>query len=203
MKKFLFARIGGIVAFNVSAADFKDGVQYETLNNQASAEPRVTEFFSFYCPACRQFDQVFHISEKIENIVPKEGTYQKYHVSFMGGETGTMLTKAWGIAITLKIEDKIKPLMFDAVQEKHSINSLNDIRDVFIKAGVNEKEFDSLWNSFIIDSLFVKQQKAAEAFNIRGIPAIYVNNKYHVVNQKIATPDEFISVVDFLLRNKS
>lgn len=202
MNKFLFAFVGAVMAFNVFAADFTNGVQYETLENQASAEPRVTEFFSFYCPACRQFDQVFNVSEQIKKIVPKEGTYQKYHVSFMGGETGTMLTKAWGIAITLKIEDKIKPLMFDAVQVKHSINNLNDIRNVFVKAGVSEKEFDTLWDSFIINSLFVKQQKEAENFKIMSIPAVYVNNKYHVINNKLTSSDEFIDVVNFLLKNK-
>lgn len=202
MNKFLFAFVGAIMAFNVSAANFTNGVQYETLDTQVSEEPRVTEFFSFYCPACRKFDQVYNVSSQIKKIVPKEGTYQKYHVSFMGGETGTMLTKAWGIAITLKIEDKIKPLMFDAVQVKNSIKNLNDIRDVFIQAGVSEKEFDTLWDSFIINSLFVKQQKEAENFKINSIPAVYVNNKYHVINQKVTSLDEFIDVVKFLLNNK-
>lgn len=202
MNKFLFAFVGAIIAFNVSAAEFTNGVQYETLDKQASAEPRVTEFFSFYCPACRQFDQVFTISEKIKKIVPKDGTYQKYHVSFMGGETGVMLTKAWGIAISLRIEDKIKPLMFDAVQVKHSINNLNDIRDVFIQAGVSGKEFDTLWDSFIINSLFIKQQKEAEYFKINSIPAVYVNNKYHVINNKVTSADEFIDVINYLLNIK-
>ena len=58
MKK-LFAVLA-IFAISVSAhaAQFKAGKNYRVLNNEASKNPTVTEFFSFYCPHCAQFEPI-------------------------------------------------------------------------------------------------------------------------------------------------
>merc|ERR1712157_702392 len=44
--------------FAAFAADFEAGNQYEVLKVEKSATPQVTEFFSFYCPHCFQFEPV-------------------------------------------------------------------------------------------------------------------------------------------------
>lgn len=202
MKKVWLALVGVAMAFSASAADITEGKQYEVMNKAASAEPQITEFFSFYCPACFQFDQVYHISNQLKDVVPEGGSYRKYHASFMGGETGVMLTQAWAVAMTLNIEEKIKPLMFDAVQVKRNIRSLNDIRAVFVEAGVKPEEFDALWNSFVVKSLLVQQQREADSYQLASVPSVFVNGKYQIMNKNMTSMEEFLDVAKFLMTQK-
>ena len=59
----------------------------------------------------------------------------KYHVEFLG-PLGKDLTQAWAVAIALGVEDKITAPMFEAVQKNQTVQSVADIRKVFVDAGV-------------------------------------------------------------------
>ena len=201
MKKVLLAIVGFIMAFQVSA-NFTEGKEYTVLNKPATESPQVIEFFSFYCGACFQFDQGYRISQKIKESLPENVEYHKYHASFMGGEIGMMLTQAWGIAIVLNVEEQVKPLMFEAVQRKRNINSLKDIRNVFIEAGVSGDEFDNLWDSFVIKSLLTKQLQEAQNLELRAVPGLFINGKYMIKLDGIASIDDFVNVTKYLAVEK-
>ncbi len=207
MKKFWFALVGIFLAFGASAAQFTEGQQYVELDKQATSEPQVLEFFSFYCPHCYQFEQVYHISEGVKKSLPAGTKMTRYHVDFLG-PMGKQLTQAWAVAIALGVEDKITPLMFDAVQKTQTLQTPDDIRDVFVKAGVSAKEYDSAWNSFVVKSLVVQQEKAAADLQLRGVPAMFVNGKYMVKNDGLDTSSmdvyvkQFADVVKYLLTKK-
>lgn len=202
MKKVLLALIGMVMAFSVSASDIEEGKQYTTLSRAETEHPQVVEFFSFYCGACFQFDQRYKVSQKIKESLPEDVEYHKYHVSFMGGEVGMMLTQAWGVAIVLKVEEQVKPLIFEGVQVKRNINSLKDIRDIFIKAGVTGEQFDEMYDSFVVKSLLSKQLQEAENMDLRAVPAIYANGKYMVKLDGIESIDDFVRVTKYLALEK-
>lgn len=207
MKKIWLALVGIMMAFGASAAQFTDGSQYVTLDKPVTGEPQVLEFFSFYCPHCFQFEQVYHVSENVRKALPPGTKMTKYHVEFLG-PFGKELTQAWAVAIALGVEDKISPPMFDAIQKKQSIQSAADIRDVFIQAGVKPAEYDAAWNSFVVKSLVAQQQKAAQDLGLRGVPAMFVNGKYMVKNDGLDTSSmdayvkQFADVVRFLVQQK-
>lgn len=202
MKKVFLALIGAIMAFSASAANYEDGKQYTTLNKPETEKPQVIEFFSFYCGACFQFDQNYRISQKIKEALPENVEYHKYHVSFMGGDIGMQLTQAWGVAIVLNVEEKVKPLIFEGVQRKRNVNTLNDIRNIFIEAGVSGEEFDSMWDSFVVKSLLSKQLQEAEKMDLRSVPAIYINGKYMIRLEGIESIDDFVNVTTYLATEK-
>lgn len=93
------------------------------------------------------------------------------------------MTHAWSVAMLLNVEEKVKPLLFDAVQKKQSIKTADDIRKVFIQAGVSASDYDAAWNSFAVKSLTAKQQELAKAVDLKGVPAIFINGKY-MINPK-------------------
>ena len=84
MKKVWLTLIGVIMAFSASAADFTEGKQFVTLDRPATQEPQVLEFFSFYCPHCYQFSQIYHIPDAIQKGLPAGTKMVKYHVDFLG-----------------------------------------------------------------------------------------------------------------------
>ncbi|MBU9854615.1 thiol:disulfide interchange protein DsbA [Rahnella bonaserana] len=207
MKKIFLALIGMVMAFSVSAAQFSDGAQYVTLDKTVANEPQVLEFFSFYCPHCYQFEQVWHVSDNIRKNLPKDVKYAKYHVEFLG-PLGKQLTQAWAVAIALGVEDKVSPLMFDAVQKQQSVQNADDIRKVFIQAGVKGEDYDAALNSFVVKSLVVQQEKAAADMGLQGVPSVFVNGKYMVKNDGLDTSSmdmyvkQYSDVINFLATKK-
>lgn len=207
MKKIWLALVGMVMAFSASAAQFSDGAQYVTLDKPVTGEPQVLEFFSFYCPHCYQFEQVYHVSENVKKALPDGTKMTKYHVEFLG-PLGKQLTQAWAVAMALGVEDKVSPLMFEAVQKTQTVQTPDDIRNVFVKAGVTAADYDAAWNSFVVKSLVVQQEKAAEDLQLRGVPAVFVNGKYMVKNDGLDTSSmdayvkQFADVVKFLSQQK-
>ncbi|WP_225086314.1 thiol:disulfide interchange protein DsbA [Pectobacterium colocasium] len=207
MKKLWLVLAGIVFAFSASAADFSDGKQYVTLDKPATQSPQVLEFFSFYCPHCYQFSQVYHIPDAIQKSLPTDAKLTKYHVDFLG-PLGKDLTQAWAVAIALGVEDKVSTLMFDAVQKTQTVKQPQDIRQVFVAAGVKAEDYDSALNSFVVKSLVAQQEKAAADLQLRGVPAVFVNGKYMIKSDGLDTSSmdnyakQYADVVNFLLTKK-
>ncbi|AJJ61654.1 thiol:disulfide interchange protein DsbA [Yersinia aldovae] len=207
MKNVWLALVGMVMAFSVSAGQFKDGTQYQTLNKPITGEPQVLEFFSFYCPHCYQFEEVYHVPQAVKKALPEGTKMTRYHVEFLG-PLGKQLTQAWAVAMALGVEEKVTPLMFEGVQKTQTIQTPDDIRNVFIKAGISGEDYDSALNSFVVKSLVVQQVKAAEDLQLRGVPAMFVNGKYMIKNDGMDTSSmdayvkQYADVVKFLLTQK-
>ncbi|QHB30769.1 thiol:disulfide interchange protein DsbA [Yersinia canariae] len=207
MKNVWLALVGMVMAFSASAAQFTDGTQYQTLNKPVTGEPQVLEFFSFYCPHCYQFEEVYHVPQTVKKALPEGTKMTRYHVEFLG-PLGKQLTQAWAVAMALGVEEKITPLMFEGVQKTQTVQTPDDIRNVFIKAGVSGEDYDAALNSFVVKSLVVQQQKAAEDLQLRGVPAMFVNGKYMIKNDGMDTSSmdnyvkQYADVVKFLLTQK-
>lgn len=195
-------------AATATQSNFRDGKQFATLKREATEEPQVLEFFSFFCPHCYDFENVYHMSDMFKKQLPENGKLVKYHVDFMGGELGSQLTQAWAVAITLGVQDKVGPIIFNGIQKTQSIRNLDGIRQAFIEAGVNGEEFDSAWNSFIVKSLTAQQRKLAEDVNLRSVPSVLVNGKFMVKNDGLEANSiesfvqEYGQVVKYLLSQK-
>ncbi|CNB73629.1 thiol:disulfide interchange protein DsbA [Yersinia similis] len=207
MKNVWLALVGIVMAFSATAAQFTDGKQYLTLNKPVTGEPQVLEFFSFYCPHCYQFEEVYQVPKAVKKALPEGTKMTRYHVEFLG-PLGKQLTQAWAVAMALGVEEKITPLMFEGVQKTQTVQTPGDIRNVFIKAGISGEDYDAALNSFVVKSLVAQQQKAAEDLQLRGVPAMFVNGKYMIKNDGMDTSSmdnyvkQYADVVTFLLTQK-
>ncbi|HGY3715404.1 TPA: thiol:disulfide interchange protein DsbA [Citrobacter gillenii] len=182
MKKYLLPLIGLLFTVNAQATTFTDGKEFITLEKAVPAAPAALKFFSFYCPSCYQYDEVLEVTDNVKKALPENIKLTEYHVDFLG-PLGADMTHAWSVAMLLNVEEKVKPLLFDAVQKKQSIKTADDIRKVFIQAGVSASDYDAAWNSFAVKSLTAKQQELAKAVDLKGVPAIFINGKY-MINPK-------------------
>ncbi|MDC9598046.1 thiol:disulfide interchange protein DsbA [Xenorhabdus anantnagensis] len=207
MKKFWLVLVGAFMVFNASASGFSEGKQYTELRNPVANQPQVLEFFSFYCPHCYQFENIYHVRSTIKKNLPAGVTNERYHVDFLG-PLGKELTDAWAVAIVMKVEDKVTPILFEGIQKNQTIKSKEDIRNAFIKAGVSGEEYDAALNSFIVKSVANKERQAAKELSLRGVPAVFVKGKYLINNAGIdssSTLDygqKFSEVVNYLVNKK-
>ncbi|QIE97979.1 thiol:disulfide interchange protein DsbA [Pantoea stewartii] len=209
MKKIFFALMGLVLAFSASAAQFSEGKQYVSLPKPVAGEPQVMEFFSFFCPHCYQFEEIYHVSDAVKKNLSADTKMVKYHVDFLGGELGPVVTHAWAVAMALGVEDKVTAPIFDGIQKTQTITDPASLKDVFIKAaGITSEQYDSAWNSFAVKALVAQQQKAAADVDLRGVPAIFINGKYMVNNGGLDTSSmenfvaDYANVVKFLVEKK-
>lgn len=206
MKKMGLFLMGLSMEFMVSATSFKEGKQYESLKEPVFGEPRVAEFFSFYCGHCYLFDKDLQVSQQIKKVIPEGVKIEQYHVEFLG-TWGKELTEAWVIAKELKVADKIKPLLFEAVQTEKKLETKDAkavIGEIFAKVG-KKAEYDDAQESFDLKSLLKQQEEMAEKLKVNGVPAVYVDGKYRIKSEGIDTTSkaayakEYAEVVKFLL----
>ena len=198
MKK-LFAFFSLIMlSLSAHAAKFNEGEHYKVLDLEASKKPMVTEFFSFYCPHCNNFEPII---QQLKQQLPKDAKLQKNHVSFMGGNMGLPMSKAYATMIALKVEDKMVPVMFNRI---HTMNKPprdeEELRQIFLDEGVDAKKFDAAYNGFAVDSMVRRFDKAFKDSGLSGVPAVVVNNRYLVDAQGISSLDEYFELVNFLLK---
>lgn len=197
MKKYIFIVFALLMAPLVNAAtEFKEGVEYKSVQDVASSEPVVMEFFSYGCPHCDSFEPLM---AKLEQRIP-ELKLKKVPVAFLGGEMGPVLQRAHGAAELLKVEDKLTPVLFDAMlRAKKKPSNIADIKALFLANGVTEKKFDSVINSFVLNGMISQYDKATSRFEITGTPTLIVRNKYELDMGEIGSEERFYQVVEYLL----
>ena len=198
MKK-LFAFFSLIMlSLSAHAAKFNEGEHYKVLDLEASKKPVVTEFFSFYCPHCNSFEPII---QQLKQQLPKDAKLQKNHVSFMGGNMGLPMSKAYATMIALKVEDKMVPVMFNRIHNmRKAPRDDAELRQIFLDEGVDAKKFDAAYNGFAVDSMVRRFDKAFKDSGLSGVPAVVVNNRYLVEAQGISSLDEYFELVNFLLK---
>ncbi|ELV8626219.1 thiol:disulfide interchange protein DsbA/DsbL [Vibrio cidicii] len=187
-----------MLSLTANAANFKQGEHYKVLDLEASKKPSVTEFFSFYCPHCHSFEPII---QQLKNQLPDGVKLQKNHVSFMGGSMGLSMSKAYATMIALKIEDKMIPVMFNRIHNlRKAPKDDAELRQIFLDEGIDAKKFDAAFNGFAVDSMVRRFDKQFQDSGLSGVPAVLVNNKYLVQAQGIKSVDEYIELVNFLLK---
>lgn len=200
MKKLIAFVATLFLTLSAHAAQFNEGKDYTVLDLPASNSPVVNEFFSFYCPHCNQFEPII---KTLKQSLPSNAKFQKTHVSFMGGNMGMPMSKAYATMVALKEEDKMVPVMFRRI---HDLNSAprneDELRQMFLDEGVDAIKFDSAYKGFAVDSMVRRFDKQFKDSGLRGVPAIVVNNKYHVQIGAIKSDKQLSDLVNYLLTLK-
>lgn len=207
MRKFWFVLFASMLTFSAFSATYSNGNQYTTLDKPITNQPRVLEFFSFFCPHCYQFENVYHVSSMLNKSFPPGIKEVKYHVDFMGGKLGQLITHAWSVAMALNVEDKVLVPLFDGIQNTQTIRDEQSLKQTFIQAAnISADVYDAAWNSFAVKAMVLKQQKAAADFKLSAVPMLFVDGKYTINMSKLDSSSEqnfiadYVNLVNYLLK---
>ncbi len=198
MKKLFALLTTLLVSLSIHAAQFEEGKYYKVLDRPHSENPKVMEFFSFYCPHCNEFEPIV---EKLAAQLPAGTEFQRVHVSFMGGNMAHSMSKAYATMVSLNVEDKMVPVMFDRIHNKRRPPQ-NDkaLKQIFTDEGIDGKSFDNAFNSFAVDSMVRRFDDIFNNSGLTGVPAVVVNNKYLVQPPHDIKIDQYFELVDYLLK---
>jgi len=173
---------------SANAADYQEGKQYKVVPGQATKNPELREYFSYYCPHCRTFEM--YIPE-FKKQMPSNAKFKKTHVDFMGQASPDiqfLLSKALIVAEKTGIAAKFTPEVFNYIQVKRQpITGIDIVRKIFIAAGGDASKFDKGMKSFSLVSQAKRNKKMQEKLNrgryLTSVPTFVVNGKY-VINSK-------------------
>ncbi len=163
MKKIFALLITMLLSNAAHAVQFTAGKHYQVLNTKPSSSPTVTEYFSFYCPHCYNFEPIM---EQVKERIPKNAKFEKVHVSFMGGSMAASMAKAYATMVVLEVEEKMIPVMFRQIHEfKKAPRNVQSLRQIFTDHGVDPEKFDAAFNGVVVDSM---QRRFDTAFRDAG-----------------------------------
>ena len=142
-RKLLSIFFFSLLAFQLSAAadTFKEGKDYQLIPHQSGIPDfpnntvTVTEFFSYGCPWCYEFEPQL---EKWLKTKPAYVTFNRTPVVFE--KHWDLYAKAYYIAVALGIEKKMTAKLFYAIQEQNkTLGSESAMEEFFIASGVKKQ----------------------------------------------------------------
>ncbi|EKE75930.1 thiol:disulfide interchange protein DsbA/DsbL [Gallaecimonas xiamenensis] len=197
MKKLLLGLVALCLVPFAFAKDFKEGENYEVIKMAApTARPEVTEYFSFLCPHCFAFEPMI---KELKEQLPENVKFSRNHVDFLGRDLGVELSRSYAVMELLGVEDKVAPKMFSLIHEQHlRLSGRDDIRKVFVAAGVPGEDFDSAVDTFSVNGRLAQMERNTQSADIKGVPTIIVNGKYKLITSSVSSKEELFQLVDFL-----
>lgn len=165
MKKIVTFFAALLLSFAAQAERFPEGDYYKVIDLPRSSSPVVTEFFSFYCPHCNDFEPMIGALKK---HLDGKAEFEKVPVSFMGGNMGKPMSKAYATMVSLNVDDKLTPVMFNRIHaQRNPPKDEADLRQIFLDNGVSASDFDGTYNSFAVDSMVRRFDKSLKIVGYR------------------------------------
>jgi len=206
MTKKLLLIVALLFPLALFAMDFKfeEGKHFSRIQTEKSKQPQVTEFFSYYCPHCYNFEM---IAQRLNNELPKE-TFVKSHVNFLRGtspEVQTLLSTGYVIGKQAGKANEASDAIFAYIhRNRGSFAKLDDVRRLLVENNVvTEAQFDQFAGSMVVTAQvqhMVEQQAHFAKLNaLSGVPTFIVNDIYRIELTSIKSYDELKALVDYLL----
>ncbi|MBQ4834154.1 thiol:disulfide interchange protein DsbA/DsbL [Pseudoalteromonas sp. MMG010] len=186
------------------AASFEEGKHYETIKVEKSKNLQITEFFSFYCPHCYNFEPVAHALE--ENL-PKGAVFIKNHVNFLGGaspQAQSNLSYAYLIAKKHGVESAVAAQIFNSIHKLRApLLNITDVKKLMELNGISNEVFDKDLVSMPIvvaeQEMEDKQNQYSKLGALTGVPTFIVNDKYKINVNAVKSQEELNELATFLL----
>lgn len=209
MHKLLITLLLFLLGCNTPNKNFIEGKTYYKVHTNVKNIPTVVEFFSFLCPYCYNLEKAIIMKSNIKTPISKSIKVTKYHVDFIGGKLGKLLTKIWVISKILGLENQILIPIFEDIQIKHHITNLSNLKNTFLKlTHLDNADYEFLKNCFVTKSLLYKQKIIENSIHLNYVPAYLIKGKYLINNEelhKLSNLDyikNYINIIEFLLQIK-
>jgi protein dithiol oxidoreductase (disulfide-forming) len=202
MKKLLVFVFLIFSAAACQAEDYKEGVHYKELPQQATDSGdkiEVLEFFWYGCPHCYSFEPFVKSWKKT-----KPDNVEFVRVPAIFRPDWEVQARAYYALKNMKVIEDLHVKIFSAIhKDKKKLNKLEQIADFVEKNGVDKKRFLEEYNSFAVDGMVRKAKKKQKAYKISGVPTVAVNGKYMTAGGMAGSYENLIKVMNHLIAKES
>ena len=197
--KSLLVAVMAIVAMPALAQEtYQEGVHYDliTPNIQTGISDRVvvTEFFSYGCGHCFNFEPMLAAWEKRQ---PENIVVQRSPIAWNAG--ARLLAKVYYTAVVLDAMDPMHDAIFRAIHlQRKRLATPEAFRAVFVDNGIDAGEFDKAFDSFGVNSMVRQADARMRGARINGTPSLMVNGKYRIDTRKAGSQANMLKIAEFL-----
>lgn len=199
----LLATVAFVAAAGASAADFKDGLDYNTVNAprpDTGKKVEVLEFFMYHCPHCHVLDPVLAdwVKKNNDKIV-----FRRMHMGDDAQAKAYYTLEAMN-ALGNGMHEKI----FRAIHvDRNRLNTDAALQDFVVKNGVDRARYLEAFNSFGVQTKLKRAQQVATQYKLDSVPALVVDGRYttspavagHGLTSADAAHKAMFAVVDSLV----
>jgi thiol:disulfide interchange protein DsbA len=182
MKKLLILLTFSLLSLNISAADLKEGVNYDSITPTppvgSGDEVEVIEFFMYTCPHCKNLDPAL---QEWTSKLPKNVKFQ--HIPAMFGGAANLHAKNFFALEVMGEEKRLHNAWFKAIHDqKRRLNTQAKIDDFLKENGVDMDKFHATLNSFTVQTKANRAAALMRRYGIRSVPAMVVDGRYRIKN---------------------
>nr|WP_315252817.1 thiol:disulfide interchange protein DsbA/DsbL [uncultured Duganella sp.] len=160
------------VAAAAGAADFKNGLDYNTVDGprpDTGKKVEVLEFFMYHCPHCNVLDPL------LANWVRKNGDKVVFRRMHMGDDAQA---RAFYTLEALNIANLHEKLFHAIHVERNRLNTDQALLDFMVKNGVNKAKYLDAFNSFGVQAKLKRAQQVAAQYKLDSVPALVIDGRY-------------------------
>lgn len=199
MRKIFIILLLGAAVFSAKA-QYLEGTHYDIVSETATKGSTVTEYFSFYCGHCFQFESMLDEYKKGLN----QGTkFEKSHVDYIPRDNPPVqlgIVKAYLVIQAIGMDEKLRPAFFKHIHtDGKPIDTEKDIEAVFTSNGVSSADFKKHYNDPKLVSAAKAMVQDWKDKGISNVPTMVVNGKYRLNMQSIGTLEDLIALTNFLI----
>lgn len=183
---------------------FEEGTHYKRLSQvQTTADDtkiEVVELFWYGCPHCHKFQ--IHVERWLKT---KPANVNFVRMPAVLREDWSLHARAFYTAETLGVIDKIHAPLFNAihVEKRQALYSESGLRSFFKEHGISNKDFDSTFTSFAVDSKVRRARQMSRRYQVRGTPSVIINGTFITGPGMAKGFPNMIKIMDQLIAQES
>lgn len=202
---FIFAAlmvvvVGGyglLYSTGVTDGTYAEGTHYQLIPDAPRRRPGqpmvVTEYFSWGCVHCRNFDPML---DEWEQTLPEDAAFERAPVSF--SPMFALLAQAYLALEQVGALETNHDRFFRAIHDnRQQFLSVEQMADFVDGKGVSKDAFISAYNSTSVRRRLSEIESAARQAGIRSVPSLVVADKYRI-NMDVGRK-QALAVADYLL----
>ena len=201
-RSLIISVIAVLAAPSLAQDTYEEGVHYDliTPNIQTGISDRVvvTEFFSYGCGHCFNFEPMLAAWEKRQ---PENIVVQRSPIAWNAG--AKLLAKIYYTAVVLDAMDPMHDAIFRAIHlQRKRLATPEAFRAVFTDNGVDADAFDKAFDSFGVSSMVRQADARMRGARINGTPSLMVNGKYRIDTRKAGGQANMLKIAEFLAKKE-
>ena len=184
----------------VAQEQYQAGVHYDliepAIHTGISDRVVVTEFFSYGCGHCYNFEPLL---ESFESRLPEGLVVQRTPVIWNNNPGMKLLAKTYYAVQVLDVFEPVHDAVFNTIhRQRKRLSSPDAVRAVFVENGVEAKDFDRAFGSFGIDSMVRQAAARTKGARVQGTPSLMVNGKYRIDTGQAGSQANMLKIAAFL-----
>lgn len=201
-------RICSLAAVLFASAALAEPMQYEAGTHYAvldipihTPDPskiEVTEYFSYGCPHCFEFDpEITAWKKQLPDDVQFDRTPAIWSKDY------AVYAQTYYTAEALNVLDKVHTPIFQAIHAQGKpLNTPDSMAKFFAQFGVDPVDFAKTYASFGVRASVQQAEARGRAYRANGVPTLIINGKYRVDGAMAGSHANMLKVADFLIQKE-